>query len=119
MGVTKQANEKELQKAFKKKAIQYHPDKNPDDPDGAKETFQKIANAYETLTDPEKRRVYDQLGSEGVRQQEQRDAAGQGRGGGAHGMNMDDILKNMGFGGGGGGGGGGFKFHFGGPGGGG
>ena len=62
------ADEAELKKAFKKLAIKYHPDKNPDDPEGAKEQFQKIANAYEVLGDPDKRRIYDQAGAEGVRQ---------------------------------------------------
>lgn len=53
-------------------AIKYHPDKNLDDPDTAKTAFQKIANAYDVLSDPEKRRIYDQTGAEGVRQNEQR-----------------------------------------------
>jgi curved DNA-binding protein CbpA len=48
-------------------AIKFHPDKNKDDPDKAKQQFQKIANAYETLSDPEKRKVYDQHGEEGVK----------------------------------------------------
>ena len=47
-------------------AIKHHPDKNKDDPEAAKHKFQKLAHAYETLSDPEKRRIYDQHGEEGV-----------------------------------------------------
>ena len=53
------ATEKEIKKKFKKLAIKYHPDKNKGDPEKAKEEFQKIANAYEALSDPEKRKTYD------------------------------------------------------------
>jgi DnaJ family protein B protein 4 len=60
MGVKPDATEDQIKKAFKKQAIKYHPDKNRDDPEKAKEKFQKIANAYEVLSDPDKRRVYDQ-----------------------------------------------------------
>ena len=70
MGVKKDASEAEIKKAFKKLAIKYHPDKNQDDPEAAKSKFQKIASAYETLSDPDKRRVYDQRGEEGVREHE-------------------------------------------------
>ena len=59
MGVKKDATEPEIKKAFKKLAIKYHPDKNQDDPETAKEKFQKIANAYEILSDADKRRIYD------------------------------------------------------------
>ena len=55
----KDASDAEIKKAFKKMSLQYHPDKNKDDPEKAKERFQKIANAYEVLSDPETRRVYD------------------------------------------------------------
>jgi DnaJ-class molecular chaperone len=72
MGIKKNASEAEIKKAFKKNAIKYHPDKNLDDPETAKEKFQEVANAYEVLSDPEKRRVYDLGGSEGVQQHEQR-----------------------------------------------
>lgn len=92
------ASEQEIKKAFKKLAIKYHPDKNQDDPEGAKQKFQKIANAYETLSDPDKRKIYDVGGEEGVKQSEQ-------GGGGQHNnfgdMNLDDIFANF-FGGGGG-----------------
>ena len=54
LGVKKTATEDQIKKAFKKLAIKHHPDKNPDDPH-AKDKFQKIANAYETLSDSEKR----------------------------------------------------------------
>lgn len=66
MGVKRDATEDQIKKAFKKLAIKYHPDKNRDDPEAAKVKFQKIANAYEVLSDAEKRRVYDQTGEEGV-----------------------------------------------------
>jgi curved DNA-binding protein CbpA len=56
--VKKTATDEEIKKSFKKLAIKYHPDKNPDDP-SAKEKFQKIANAYEVLSDPDKRAIYD------------------------------------------------------------
>ena len=59
LGVKKTASEAEIKKSFKKAAIKYHPDKNLDDPDGAKAKFQKIANAYEVLSDEDKRRIYD------------------------------------------------------------
>jgi len=54
------ASETEIRKKFKKLAIKFHPDKNKDDPEGAKEKFQKLANAYEVLSDPKKREIYDE-----------------------------------------------------------
>lgn len=54
--------------------MKYHPDKNKDNPEKAKEKFVEIANAYEVLTDPEKRKIYDQYGEEGVNQEAQREA---------------------------------------------
>lgn len=107
LGVKRDATDAQIKKAFKKMAIKYHPDKNQDDPDKAKAHFQKLANAYETLGDPDKRRTYDVSGEEGVREQEQR-----GGGGGGH-HNMDDMFSQF-FGGGGGGGGHHFNFGHGG-----
>ena len=72
MGVKKDATDDQIKKAFKKQAIKYHPDKNPDDPEGSKEKFQEVANAYEVLSDPEKRKIYDLGGEEGVKNHEQR-----------------------------------------------
>ena len=67
LGLKRGATDDQIKKAFKKLAIKYHPDKNKDDPDGAKAKFQKIAHAYETLSDPEKKNVYDQHGEEGLK----------------------------------------------------
>jgi molecular chaperone DnaJ len=105
--VAKNASEEEIKKAYRKKAIQFHPDKNPGDK-AAEEKFKEAAEAYEVLSSTEKRRRYDQFGHAGMG-----GAASGGRGG----MNMDDIFSQFGdifgdsspfssfFGGGGGGGG--------------
>lgn len=95
LGVTKSASADEIKKAYRKLAIQYHPDKNPDNPE-AEDKFKEAAEAYEVLSNPEKKQRYDQFGHQGV------GGAG-GYGGG--GMNMDDIFSQFGdiFGGGGGG----------------
>jgi molecular chaperone DnaJ len=104
LGVDKGASEAEIKKAYRKMAIKYHPDKNPDDK-AAEEKFKEAAEAYEVLSNPEKKQRYDQFGHAGMG-----GAAGGGFGGG--GMNMDDIFSQFGdiFGGafGGGGGFGGF-----------
>jgi len=102
LGVSKSASEAEIKKAYRKLAIQYHPDKNPDDK-AAEEKFKEAAEAYEVLSNPEKKQRYDQFGHSGM-------SGASGFGGG--GMNMDDIFSQFGdiFGGafGGGGFGGGF-----------
>lgn len=100
LGVSKGASESEIKKAYRKMAIKYHPDKNPDDKE-AEEKFKEAAEAYEVLSNAEKKQRYDQFGHAGVG-----GAAGGGFGGG---MNMDDIFSQFGdiFGGGFGGFGGG------------
>ena len=103
--VTKTATQAEIKKAYRKKAIQFHPDKNPGDK-AAEEKFKEAAEAYEILSDPDKRQRYDQFGHAGVG-----GAAGGGFSGG--GMTMEDIFSHFGdifggFGGGFGGFGGGF-----------
>ncbi|MFA9371197.1 MAG: molecular chaperone DnaJ [Labilibaculum antarcticum] len=99
LGVVKSASETEIKKAYRKKAIQYHPDKNPDDKQ-AEENFKEAAEAYEVLSNPEKRQRFDQYGHAGMS-----GSAGGGYSGG--GMNMEDIFSHFGdiFGGGGFGGG--------------
>ena len=92
LGVSKGSTADEIKKAYRKKAIKYHPDKNPDNKE-AEEKFKEAAEAYEVLSNDEKRQRYDQFGHAGV--------DGQGGFGGG-GMNMDDIFSHFGdiFGGG-------------------
>ena len=85
LGVSKNASAAEIKKAYRKKAIQYHPDKNPGDTK-AEEMFKKAAEAYEVLSDPDKKSRYDQFGH----------AAFEGGGFGAGGMNMEDIFSQFG-----------------------
>ena len=87
LGVSKGAAPEEIKKAYRKKAIQYHPDKNPGDKE-AEENFKLAAEAYEVLGDADKRARYDQMGHAAF------DGAG-GFGGGHH-MNMDDIFSQFG-----------------------
>ncbi|HAQ53658.1 MAG TPA: molecular chaperone DnaJ [Flavobacteriaceae bacterium] len=99
LGISKSATAAEIKKAYRKKAIEYHPDKNPGD-SKAEELFKKSAEAYEVLSDPNKKAKYDQYGHQ----------AFEGGFGGGGGMNMDDIFSQFGdvFGGAFGGGFGGF-----------
>ncbi len=103
LGISKSASAAEIKKAYRKKALQYHPDKNQGDPE-AEAMFKKAAEAYEVLSDENKRAQYDQYGH--------RAFEGGGFGGAGGGMNMDDIFSQFGdifggaFGGGFGGGGG-------------
>ena len=85
LGVSKSASDSEIKKAYRKLAIKYHPDKNPDDPK-AEEKFKQAAEAYEVLGNKEKRAKYDQFGH----------SAFQGSGFGSGGMNMEDIFSQFG-----------------------
>lgn len=99
LGVAKSASEAEIKKAYRKLALKYHPDKNPDDAE-AENKFKEAAEAYEVLSNAEKKSRYDQFGHAGMG----------GAGGFGGGMNMDDIFSQFGdiFGNAFGGGGGGF-----------
>ncbi|XP_046964807.1 dnaJ homolog subfamily B member 6 isoform X3 [Vanessa cardui] len=66
LGVTRTATEAEIKKAYRKLALKWHPDKNPDNADEANRRFKEISEAYEVLSDERKRRVYDQYGKEGL-----------------------------------------------------
>jgi len=94
LGVSKNATEKEIKQAYRKSAIKYHPDRNQGDK-GAEEKFKESAEAYEVLSDNEKRSRYDQFGHQGL-------SGSRGFGGS---MNMEDIFEQFGdiFGGFGGG----------------
>jgi molecular chaperone DnaJ len=104
LGISKSASQAEIKKGYRKMAIKYHPDKNPDDK-SAEENFKKAAEAYEILSDENKKARYDQYGHQAF---DGPQSGGGGFGGG--GMDMDDIFSQFGdiFGGGGGGGFGGF-----------
>jgi len=90
LGITKSADAAAIKKAYRKKAIEYHPDKNPGDA-AAEENFKKAAEAYEILSDPQKKAKYDQYGHQAF------ENGGNGGGGfsGGH-MNMDDIFSQFG-----------------------
>lgn len=139
LGVGKTADDAELKKAYRKLAMKWHPDKNPDNREQAEAKFKEVSEAYEVLTDPQKREIYDKFGEEGLKNgMGGAPGAGPGAGGGA-GFSFrtpEDIFAEF-FGGrdpfssfggggdgfeafssfGGGGGGGGMPFGFGGMGG--
>ena len=98
LGVSKGATADEIKKAYRKKAIKYHPDKNPGDKQ-AEDNFKEAAEAYEILSDDAKRQRYDQFGHQAPGQ----GAGGFGGGFGGGGMSMEDIFSQFGdiFGGGG------------------
>ena len=93
LGINKSSSSEDIKKAYRKVAIKYHPDKNPDNKE-AEEKFKEAAEAYEVLSNPEKKQKYDRFGHDGLR------GGPGGFSGGS--MNMEDIFEQFGdiFGGG-------------------
>ena len=114
LGLNKGASDEEIKKAYRKLAMQYHPDRNADD-SKAEEKFKKVSEAYAVLSDKKKRGQYDQFGSEGFHQKFSQEDIFRD-------FDINEILRGFGFGGGGGnpfrsqgspfGGGGGFGNPF-------
>ncbi len=92
LGVEKSASGDDIKKAYRKLALKHHPDKNPNNKQ-AEERFKKISEAYAVLSDPEKRKQYDNFGSEGFRQQYTQEDIFRN-------FDLNEILRDMGFGGG-------------------
>lgn len=114
LGVDRNATEDELKKAYKKSAMKWHPDKNPDNRENAERRFQELSEAYQVLSDPKKKQVYDSYGEDALKSgmdEMPQPGAGrphafpQGAGGGF--QNPEDLFRELfggAFGGGGGGG---------------
>jgi len=92
LGVDKNASLDDIKKAYRKLALKYHPDRNPADKKKAEEQFKKISEAYAVLSDDEKRRQYDQFGSDQFNQRFSREDIFRG-------ADLNEILRDLGFGG--------------------
>ena len=108
LGVQKNASEAEIKKAFKRLAMKHHPDRNQDNQDAAEEKFKEGKEAYDILSDSQKRAAYDQFGHAGVDQSA--GMGGAGAGGGSFSDVFGDVFGDI-FGGGGGGGHGGQRVY--------
>lgn len=97
LGVERGASDEEIKKSYRKLALKYHPDRNPGDK-AAEEKFKELGQAYEVLSDPQKRAAYDQYGHAAFDPRSRASAAGRGGGGGFH--DPFDIFREV-FGGGG------------------
>lgn len=93
LGLGRSATAEEIKKAYRQKAVKYHPDKNPGNADAEKK-FKEISEAYEVLSDADKRQIYDRYGADGL-QGAMGAGAGAGAGGGAHFSSMDEALRTF------------------------
>lgn len=90
LGISRQASQEEIKKAYRKNAVKYHPDKNPGDPQ-AEAKFKEISEAYEVLSDEKKKQIYDRYGADALR-----GSAGMGGRGGAQGFSsMEEALRTF------------------------
>lgn len=90
LGISRSASQDEIKKAYRRLALRYHPDKNPDNSKEAEEKFKEVSEAYKVLSDSEKRQIFDQYGHAGL---EAEVGAGAGTGfGGVH-VEMEDALR--------------------------
>ena len=87
LGVSKSASANEIKRAYRKIAMKFHPDRNPDNKEAEKK-FKEAAEAYSILSDDQKRQQYDQFGHAGI--------GGAGQSGFQGGMSMEDIINNFG-----------------------
>jgi len=94
LGVSKTTSDKEIKKAYKKLAMKYHPDRNPDNP-VAQEKFREVKDAYEILSDPEKREQYDDFGHSAFENGQARGRGGFGQGGFGQGGDFNDMFGDM------------------------
>ncbi|MEN6463801.1 MAG: DnaJ C-terminal domain-containing protein [Syntrophaceae bacterium] len=92
LGLEKSASAEDIKKAYRKLALKHHPDRNPNDKKNAEEKFKKISEAYAVLSDPEKRQQYDNYGSEAFSQKFSQEDIFRG-------FDINDILRDLGFGG--------------------
>jgi len=93
LGISKTASDDEIRKAFKKKAMEFHPDRNKNDPK-AEDKFKEVNEAYAVLKDKDKRKQYDMFGAEGFRKRYSQEDIFSG-------FDINEILRGFGFGGGG------------------
>lgn len=104
LGVDRSADDASIKKAYRKLALKWHPDKNPDNKDEADRRFKNISEAYDVLSDPDKKRIYDKYGKEGLTGSSPSGGGGNhgfsfqfggSRGGGFHFRSADDIFRDF------------------------